>query len=143
MLHRQDYILRLIEQMGQMLAQLVNRVLNRPVEDLAEVEAELDGVAARVGLDLQLARRMAPESLLMMVAPAGVLDPSRCWVLGELLYLHGLQAERKQEPECARQSYTRSLYLYRLVQPDWKPVVELPAAAARVQELEQRLALLD
>jgi hypothetical protein len=138
MFQRQDYILRIIEQMGQMLARLLDQILNRPGEDLSGVEADLNGAAHRVGLDLQLARRLAPDTLHMMVSPAGVLDPSRCWVLAELLYLHGLQAERTGDTAAAHESFIRSLYLYELVEPDWKPVVELPGAAARVAELKER-----
>jgi hypothetical protein len=143
MLHRKDYILRLIEQMGRALVQMLDRILMRTPDQLDDVEDELSGMAHRAGLDLALARRLTPESLHVMIAPAGTADPGRCWLLGELLYLHGLQAERRHERGSARQSYERSLLLYRMVEPGWLPVAELPPPQQRVRELKERLGGLD
>jgi hypothetical protein len=140
MLHQRDYLLRLIEQLARVLAQLLDRVLNHPPEELAATEAELNEIAQRVGLDLELARRLDADSLAIMIAPAGSVDPARCWLLAELLYLHGLQAERRGMSEVAMQSFARSLHLYAQVQPSWRASVPLPEATARRAELEERIA---
>jgi len=142
MLQRQDYILRLIEQMGRVLAGFVDRILNRAPDELGDVEAELNGMAHKVGLDLELARRLEPGSLHIMIASGGDVDPGRCWLLAELLFLHGLQAQRRGEPDSALESFTRSLHLYRLVQPGWASAVPLPDAEARRIELQERIQAL-
>jgi hypothetical protein len=139
MLHRQDYMLRLIEQMGSSLVELARRILNLDPTELPETAAELNALAHRVGMDLGLARRLDVESLHIMITAAGTVDPGRCWILAELLYLHGLQAERGQQLEAAQQSYGRSLHLYRQVEPEYTPLIELPAAAERLRELNERL----
>lgn len=139
MLHRQDYIIRLIEQMGSALVQLAQKILNLTPSELPETEAELNALAHRVGMDLGLARRLDVESLHVMITAAGTVDPGRCWILAELLYLQGLQAERGQQLEAAQQSYSRSLHLYGLVEPQYTPLIELPAAAERLRELNERL----
>jgi hypothetical protein len=142
MLHNRDFLLRLIEQLGQALARMLDKILARSPEQMAELGEELDGIAYRAGLDLVLARRLAPETLHIMVAPAGTLDPSRCWLLAELLFLDGLQSERRAAAAAARESFERSLHLYQMVRPEWKAEIPLPDAADRVAELEARLAAL-
>ena len=39
-----------------------------------------------------LARAMTSETLLLMVAPGGEVDPGRCWLLAEMFYLEGVEA---------------------------------------------------
>jgi hypothetical protein len=139
MLHNKDYILRLIEQLGRALSRILSTLLSRPVDELAETREELDAIALQVGLDLDLANRLALDSLSIMVAPGGTPDPGRCWLLAELLFLRGLHEERVEGPGFARQSFDRSLFLYRQVEPEWKAEIDLPAAEGRIEELERRL----
>jgi hypothetical protein len=136
MLHQRDYVMRLIEQMGSALVQLVRKIPDAPSDDLASIEGELEALARQVGMDLQLARRLDFDSLHLLITSAGDLDPARCRFLAELLYLHGLQAERGGRPHVAAGDFARALYLYRLVEPSWPAVAGLPAAEPRVQQLE-------
>lgn len=139
MLHNRDYILRLIEQLGRALNQIVAQILGRSGDGPIDVDAELQGLALQAGLDLDLATRLSVETLPMLVAPLGTPDPGRTWLLAELLYLRGFQAEHRAEPERARDCYRRSLELYRLVEPEWETEIGLPAPTDRIAELRQRL----
>lgn len=138
----QDYVMRLIEQLGHALGRIAALLLNRPPDPPAELETELNGLAHEAGLDLALARRLTPESLQIMIAPAGTINPGRCRFLAELLYLHGVQAEQSGRAGDARDSYVRSLHLYRLVRPKWEVDSILPKAADRIPDLEARLRRL-
>ena len=134
-----DYILRMIEQLGRALSRLLEQIRGGSVDELPEIEADLNVIAHQAGLDLKLAHSLSRESLSILVGYGDDLDPSRCWLLAELLYLHGLQTEKRTGEAAARESYSRSLYLYRMVRPEWQAEIPLPAAPARVAELERRL----
>ena len=135
-----DYILRMIEQMGQMLAELRNMILGKGAS--AEVIADkLTEAAAHSGFDLTLARAASAETIEMLVAPAGDLEPGRCWLVAEILYLDGLQAQLEERPEEAEESLRKCPPLYTLLEPKGL-FLGLPEAAARISEVETRLATL-
>ena len=135
-----DYILRMIEQMGQMLAALRRVILGKSAS--AEVIADRLASAAREGgFDLTLARVASLETIEMMVAPTGDLDPGRCWLVAEILYLDGLQAELEERHGEAEERYRKSLPLYTLLKPKGM-FMGLPEAVERVNEIEARLATL-
>ncbi len=138
---RRDYIMRLIEQLGQILIALRHRILNESTTG-EEVRGELETAARMGGLDLDLARVMTPDSLLMMVAPGGEVDPGRCWLLGELFYLEGLEAAVADRPSKARSALERAGFLYGMLQPIAGNLVGFTEAATRVEEIERRLAEL-
>ncbi len=135
-----DYILRMIEQMGQMLAALREMILGKSAS--AEVITDkLTEAAARSGFDLALAKAASVETIEMLVAPAGDLEPGRCWLVAEILYLDGLQAQLEERPEEAEESLRKCLPLYTLLKPKGL-FLGLPEAAARISEVETRLAAL-
>lgn len=138
---RRDYIMRLIEQLGQILIALRARILGKTATG-EEVRGELEAAARMGGLDLDLARAMTPDSLLMMVAPGGEVDPGRCWLLGELFYLEGLEAAVAGRTSEARSALERAGFLYGMLQPVAGNLVGFAEAATRVDEIEQRLAEL-
>ena len=107
--HQRDYILRLIEQIGEVLVELRNRILGRKAAT-SEVDAELSGVAGRAGLDLELLRGFSLDTLHMFVSPTGEVEPARCWLMAELLYLDGLQAYVEERPDAALESFEKGGY---------------------------------
>ncbi len=111
-----DYILRMIEQMGQLLAALRRTIFSKsaPAQVIAD---RLTAAASEGGFDLALARAASLETIEMMVAPTGDLDPGRCWLVAEILYLDGLQAELEERHGEAEESYRKSLPLYALLKP--------------------------
>jgi hypothetical protein len=135
-----DYILRMIEQMGQMLVELRNMILGKGAS--AEVIADkLAEAATQSGFDLALARAASAETIEMLVAPAGDLEPGRCWLVAEILYLDGLQALLEKRPEEGEESLRKCLPLYTLLKPKGL-FLRLPEATARINEVETRLATL-
>jgi hypothetical protein len=136
-----DYILRMIEQMGQMLAALRKMILQRS-EPAQVISDRLATAASAGGLDLALARAASAETIEMLVAPAGDFEPGRCWLVAEILYLDGLQAKLEERHEEAEESFQKSLPLYTLLKPKGL-FLGLPEAAARITEIEAHLVTLD
>ena len=136
-----DYILRMIEQLGQMLAALRKIILQQsaPAQVIAD---RLTAAASSGGFDLALAKAASVETIEMLVAPEGDLDPARCWLVAEVLYLDGLQAQLEERPGEAAVSLRKSLPLYTLLRPKGL-FLGLPEAAARIGEIEARLVTLD
>jgi hypothetical protein len=91
-MYRHDYVMRLIEAFGKALIAIRNRILERGA-DSQTVLAELGEMSRKAGVDLDIARRLDTASLLMWLSPTGEYDPARVWLLAELLYLAGLQAD--------------------------------------------------
>ncbi len=140
-MERRDYILRMIEQVGRVLIALRDRILAG--EDRSEVQRQLQWAAAEVGLDLGLARAATIDTLLLLIAPSGEVEPARCWMVAETLHLDGLEAEISGEVERARSSYEKARTLFTLVAPRGAYLVGLPEATERIRELDRRLIGLD
>lgn len=137
-MYQRDYILRLIERFGRMLIALRNRILTREAEP-APAQAELHDIAREAGLDLDFARRLDPEMLLQWLAPTGEVDEAKFWLLGELLYLAGLEAEGRSEADGGAADFSRSLAVFSRVRADWRPHADLASAGERSLELTRRL----
>ena len=137
-MYQRDYILRLIEHLGRTLLMLRNRILDRQ-EQHATVQDEIRAIAARAGVDLDVARAVDLVTLRLLMSFAGDLDPARSWLTAELLYLEGLD-KRQDRVADARRDLSRALDLYRMLPPDWQPFEELPPTAERIAEIERLLA---
>lgn len=135
--HNRDYIMRMIEQMGQVLISIRNAILGRAGSP-AEMEGKLSSAATRIGFDLSLARAATPETILMLIAPFGEVEPGRCWMVAEVLFLDGLQAEAEDRFDDAMDAFEKSLPLYRLLEPGALHL-ELPEAVERVKAVENAL----
>lgn len=135
---QRDYILRLIEQLGQALIGLRDRILGRESSP-GEIQAELDDVARRGGVNLELARQVTPETLMTLVAPGGEIEPGQTWLLAELLYLDGLEARNEERPTDATESWHRAMLLYELLVPRGMYLVGFPEASERLNELRELL----
>ena len=137
-MYQRDYILRLIEHLGRTLLMLRNRILDRQ-EQHATVQDEIRAIAARAGVDLDVARAVDLVTLRLLMSFAGDFDPARGWLTAELLYLEGLDKRRDRLAD-ARRDLSRALDLYRMLPPDWQPFEELPPTAERIAEIERFLA---
>jgi hypothetical protein len=140
-LHQRDYLLRMIEQLGRVLARIRNEMLGRVEEGDPVSEDDLAELARGAGMDLGLVRRLVPETLQMLVASGGEPDPARAWSWGEILFLDALLAERRGDPARARASRERARALFQVVNPGWKAPGESVSAAERIAELERDLAV--
>lgn len=137
-MQQRDYILRIIEALGAALVRLRKMILGG--EDPAEVDRELQAVAERGGVDLELARQVDEDTLLLLMSPGGEPEPARCWLTAELLYLDGLRAELEDEEGQARALFEKALRLYVVIDPRI-PGRGLPEVSGRVAELEEKLGI--
>jgi hypothetical protein len=140
-MHQRDYILRLIEQIGSVLVELRNRILGRRSDGL-RIQEELSSVAGQAGYDLELLRGFTGDTLRMLVSPAGEVEPGQCWLIAELLYLDGLQAEVEERISDAREGLSKARILYQLIEPAGGMLVGLPEAAERIDDIDVRLSAL-
>jgi len=136
---QRDYILRLIEQMGTAMVALRNKILGRKM-DPQQVHQELTGLAGQTGFDLGLLRRLTADTLHMLVAPTGEVEPARCWLMAELLYLDGLQAEVEERYADATDALDKARLLYTLIEPGGGLLVGFSEAGERVADVDARLA---
>jgi hypothetical protein len=137
-MERRDYILRMIEQMGGALIALRNRILGRSSTP-ARIEEDLQALAGRGGLDLEVIRGLSGDTLHMLVAPSGEVEPGRCWLIAELLYLDGLEAEVEERDDDARASLEKARILYTLIAPAGGMLIGFPEAADRTRDIDARL----
>ena len=79
----QDYILRLIEQVGRMLAEILAL---RKVGRIADAARQIETLCEQnTGLPLELVKRSAPETILQLLETGGGTQHTRAVLLAELL----------------------------------------------------------
>lgn len=136
-MYRHDYVMRLIEAFGKALIAIRNRILAREA-DSQTVLAELGEISRKAGVDLDIARRLEPASLLIWLSPSGEYDPARMWLLAELLYFAGLQAEADR-PGAGRPDFVRALRILDHVPADFTALRELGTAVTLSRDLQAML----
>jgi len=134
--HQRDFILRIIEQLGHALIELRRRITGG--ERTGEVRATLAEVAGRAGLDLELLRGFDLPTLLLFARPHGEVEPTRCWLMAELLYLDGLEAHLSGRD--GKSSLAKARALYDMIRPAGGMVVGMPEAAERIEEIDRMLS---
>ena len=127
--------------MGAALVALRNKILGRTV-DPDTVYQELASLAGQTGFDLDLLRGFTAETLHMLVAPTGEVEPARCWLMAELIYMDGLQAEVEERFDHAAVALHKARLLYTLIGPGGGLLVGLPEAGERIADVDARLASL-
>jgi hypothetical protein len=139
-MYRRDYIIRLIERFGKLLRALRNRVLglHTAAADQADVLDEIAEVARQAGLDLDIARRLDPPMLLLWLAPTEDFDRARLWLMGELLYLAGLQ-RRNGGDTGWRGDVERAHAAFARLEADWRPTDDQASAGERAAETQRAL----
>jgi hypothetical protein len=139
---QRDYLLRQIEMLGELLVAIRNLILGRATPS-AVIHARLQRLSRQGGMELELAQAATPETLRMLIAPTGEVEPGRCWLLAETLYLDGLEAELTGERPRAVDSLAKARMLFSLLAPMGAFLVGFPEARERVEEIERRLARLE
>ncbi len=135
---QRDFILREIERLGRILAAVRARLLGGATTREA-VRRDLHAAAEAAGVDLELARRVTPETLLLLVGSGPQADPTRCWFLAECFYLEGLEAHLSGDDTAAASLLARARFLYGALASGAVPLVELPETAARLREIDALL----
>ncbi|MFC1790887.1 hypothetical protein ACFL0I_00250 [Gemmatimonadota bacterium] len=135
---QKDYLLRQIEVLAQLLIAIREMIFGGEAGG-GDVEARLQEVAGRGGMDLELARAATPDTLRMLIAPTGEIEPGRCWLLAETLYLDGVHRQLLGHSAPASDSLAKAGMLFSLLQPMGAFLVGFPEAAERVREIEERM----
>ena len=134
--YRYDYVLRLIERLGQVLRTLRDRLLRRQMTN-EDLRAEIAEIAREAGLDVAFARRLDPGTLVTWLAPdPDRVDEDRVWLMAELLYVEGLASRGEGNEAQADGDLRRALALFARIPPSWRPGDDAPTAAERVAELQ-------
>ena len=139
-MYRYDYVLRLIERLGQVLRTLRDRLLRRQQSN-EDLRAEIQEIAREAGLDLAFARRLDPATLATWLAPVpDRVDADRVWLMAELLYVEAMAARGAGDERQAQADLQRGVVLFGRIPPAWRAGDDLTTAGERVAELQ---ALLD
>jgi hypothetical protein len=138
-MYRYDYVLRLIERLGQVLRTLRNRLLQRQMSN-EDLRAEIHEIAREAGLDLAFARRLDPATLTTWLAPIpDQVDADRVWLMAELLHVEALAARAAGDERQADGDLRRAQALFARLPPEWRPGTDLPRAGERAAELRALL----
>jgi hypothetical protein len=132
-MQRTDYILRMIERLGQMLIQLRKQLLGQV--DRERFDEGLNAIARTGSVDIEVARLATADTLVMLVAQSGEVEPSRCWLLAELLFLDGLQARAEERDADMHDRFEKALRLFTLIEPGGVQLVGWPEASERIAEI--------
>jgi len=139
---QRDYILRQIEVLGAALIAIRKMILGGKAET-ADVETRLQEVSQQGGMALDLARASSPDTLHMLIAPTGEIEPGSCWLLAETLYLDGLQAQLVGDGDRAADSLAKSRMLFSLLKPMGAFLVGFPEASERIREIDEMMEEAD
>jgi hypothetical protein len=132
---QKDYILRQIEILGAALIAIRKRIFGSR-QELDGVQSQLQEVSQQAGMALDLARAASPETLRMLIAPTGDIEPGSCWLLAETLYLDGLAAEKMGDEDRALDSLAKARTLFSLLAPMGAFLVGFPEASERIAEID-------
>ncbi len=99
-----DYVLRQIRKIAELVAAIGTRASGQGFEDL---EAELEeAYRSLVGMDRQMAERLAPESLARLLG-----EPRQVRALATLMKAHGDLYEARERIDAASRMWERALAL--------------------------------
>jgi hypothetical protein len=135
---QKDYILRQIEMLGAALIAIRKMILGGEAET-ADVETRLQEVSQQGGMALDLARAASPDTLHMLIAPSGEIEPGSCWLLAESLYLDGLLAIQLGDEDRAADSLAKARMLFTLLKPMGAFLVGFPEATERIREIDEQV----
>lgn len=135
---QRDYILRMIEQAGAVLKELLSRIRTAGASR-ADLTTELRRAAQLGGLDLELLRIADAAGLLHFVSVAGEPEPARTWLAAETLHVDAMAAEAEGDVEAALESYAKAASLFRLLEPGWVLPTGFPEATERIDDISRRL----
>ena len=135
---QRDFLLRQIEMLGELLVAIRRKILGGTA-DAKDVEAMLQEVSAKGGLSLDLVRVATADTVRMLIAPTGEIEPGRCWLLAESLYLDGLQAEIEGDRTRVQDSLEKARMLFSLLKPMGAFLVGFPEASERIADIDSRL----
>lgn len=139
-MYQRDFILRMIERIGQMLLAIRKRILRG--DDARAIEDDLQAGSQQAGFDLDVVRGFTLDSLMMLVVKDGDIALDRAWLMAEVLLLDGMHAARTNDEEGARASLLKARALYDVVGPEGAMLVGIPDVRERLAEVDEQLRSL-
>lgn len=107
---QRDYILRIAEELGGVLAQVL---YNRQIKDYTASHKLLDEQSKQLfGMGIGFMRSVPEETLLSMLTSFDTLDTEKCWLLATLLKAEGDIYEDQGNASESYYSFIRSLNLF-------------------------------
>src|SRR5262247_219777 len=105
---REDYLLRMIAQMGRVLASIRRKLLEGKN---VEAGADLESVARQGGIDLRYVIALDETSLRPLLLTGGEIDRAKCAFFGEVIYLEWRRQLAMGNADRAERSARRALLL--------------------------------
>src|SRR6185369_448668 len=133
MMQREDYMLRMIAQMGRVLAAIRRMLIEGKT---AEAGGELENAAQKGGIDLALLIALDEPSLEPWLRTGGEIDLPKCAFFAEVVYLEWQRQVAMQQGERAERCARRALMLFALA---YDRVVIDDDSRQRIAELEAYL----
>lgn len=107
---QRDYILRIVEEFGSVLAQIL---YSKQIKDYAAAHKLIDEQSRQIfGMGIGFMSSVAEETLLSMLTSFDVLDTEKCWLLALLLKAEGDIYEEQGNTSESYYAYIRSLDLF-------------------------------
>jgi hypothetical protein len=131
-MQREDYMLRMIAQMGRVLAHVRRLLLEGKHSEAGE---ELQRAAEKGGIDLRFIIALDEASLRPLLVTAAEIDRPKCAFFAELVYLEWRRQLAMRNMDSADRCARRALLLYALA---YDGIVMDDETRQRVSELEQR-----
>ena len=131
-MQREDYVLRMIAQMGLVLAR-VRRLLLEGKN--AEAGRELEQASLKGGIDIALLISLDEPSLRPLLFTAGELDRPKCAFFAEVVYLEWRRQRAMGNAQRAERCARRALLLFALA---YEGIVMDDETRQRITELQQR-----
>jgi hypothetical protein len=132
-MQREDYMLRMIAQMGRVLAAIRRMLIEGKT---AEAGGELESAAQKGGIDLALLIALDEPSLEPWLRTGGEIDLPKCAFFAEVVYLEWQRQLAMKQSERAERCARRTLMLFALA---YDRVVIDEDTRQRIAELEAYL----
>src|SRR5688572_22472130 len=129
-MQREDYLLRMIAQMGLVLARIRRMLLEGKN---AEAGDELEHAAQKGGIDLRLVIALDEASLEPLLRTGGEIDRPKCAFFAEVIYLECRRQVAMGRMDSAERYAQRALLLYALA---YDGIVMEDETRQRIAELE-------
>jgi tetratricopeptide (TPR) repeat protein len=113
---QQDYILRMIEQLGVFVRRVTGLKQEGKTEEALQTVGEAFGTMG--GLNASLVHALSEDDLINLLRARGAIDSDRCLALGELLREEALIYDDLGQPDEALPRYLKSLRLHLEAFPD-------------------------
>lgn len=134
---QKDYILRIFEEIGRIIAQVIYL---RQMKDYQGAHELIDEqLKQTVGMGSGFLHSMSDETLLSMLTTLGMLNIDKCWLVATLLKAEGELYKEQQDENSSYQSYLKAcnLFLEALYHQYKQKHIE------KVEELEELISILE